>query len=220
MNDFDAFKNDFLNKSRHHSKLIKFVYPELNKIKNSNILEFGVSEKAMSTELFLKYSNFNNCKLFSVDSANFSSKFKDKNWEFIHSRDDDYEKILNIVPKNFDLILLDTTHEAKHVEKIIYKYYDFLKVNCCFFIDDISWIPYLEKSEKNMFYAERNNYETFQTLLQIYLGNRNNFEIEFTFEGTGMCKIIKKSKNKLNKKEKIKTRKYSIKNLIRKILNK
>ena len=75
MNDFDAFKNDFLNKSRHHSKLIKFVYPELYKIKNSNILEFGVSEKAMSTELFLKYSNFNNCKLFSVDSANFSSKF-------------------------------------------------------------------------------------------------------------------------------------------------
>jgi len=174
----------------------------------------------MSTELFLKYSNYNNCKLFSVDSANFSSKFKDKNWEFIHSRDDDYEKILKIVPKNFDLILLDTIHEAKHVEKIIYKYYEFLKVNCCFFIDDTSWIPYLEKSEKNKFYAEINNYETFQTLLEIYLGNRNNFEIEFTFEGTGMCKITKKNNNKLDYKKNIHLRKYSLKNLVRKVLNK
>ena len=33
MNDFQAFKNDFLNKSRHHSKLVKFIYPELKKIK-------------------------------------------------------------------------------------------------------------------------------------------------------------------------------------------
>ena len=82
-----------------------------------------------------------------------------------NNRDDDYEKILKIVPKNFDLILLDTIHEAKHVEKIIYKYYEFLKVNCCFFIDDTSWIPYLEKSEKNKFYAEINNYETFQTII-------------------------------------------------------
>jgi len=220
MNDFHAFKNDFLNKSRHHSKLIKFVYPELNKIKNSNILEFGVSEKAMSTELFLEYSNLNNCKLFSVDITDFKNKFKHKNWHFIHSRDDDYNKILATIPKNFDLILFDTIHEAKHVEKILYKYYDFLNVNCCFFIDDISWIPYLKTTEKNNFYAEINNHETFEILLQIYLGNRNNFEIEFTFEGTGMCKITKKNNNKLNYKKNIHLRKYSLKNLVRKILNK
>ena len=125
MNDFQAFKNDFLNKSRHHSKLVNFIYPELIEIKDSNILEFGVSEKAMSTELFLEYSNLNNCKLFSVDCVDFSSKFNHKNWHFINSRDDNYEKIFAKIPKNFDLILLDTIHEAKHVEKIFYKYYDF-----------------------------------------------------------------------------------------------
>jgi len=169
MKDFHAFKNSFLNKSRHHSKLIKFVYPELMKITNSNILEFGVSEKAMSTELFLEYSNLNNCKLFSVDIVDFKNKFKHKNWHFIHSRDDDYNKILATIPKNFDLILFDTIHEAKHVEKILYKYYDFLNVNCCFFIDDISWIPYLKTTEKNNFYAEMNNLETSEILLQIYM---------------------------------------------------
>ena len=220
MNDFQAFKNDFLNKSRHHSKLVKFIYPELIEIKDSNILEFGVSEKAMSTELFLEYSNLNNCKLFSVDCVDFSSKFNHKNWHFINSRDDNYEKIFAKIPKNFDLILLDTIHEAKHVEKIFYKYYDSLNVNRCFFIDDISWIPYLKTNEKNNFYVEINNYETFEILLQIYSGNRENFEIEFTFEGTGMCKITKKNNNKLNLKKNIYSRKYSLKNLVRKILNK
>ena len=42
---------------RHHSKLMNFIYPELIKLNNCNILEFGVSEKAMSTELFLNFSN-------------------------------------------------------------------------------------------------------------------------------------------------------------------
>jgi len=216
MKDFHAFKNSFLNKSRHHSKLIKFVYPELMKITNSNILEFGVSKKAMSTELFLEYSDKNNCKIFSVDIDDYNNKFVNKNWNFIHSRDDSFEKILSKIPKNFDLILLDTIHEAKHVEKIFFKYYDFLNVNRCFFIDDINWIPYLQKAEKNNFYAEMNNLETFEILLQIYMGNRENFEIDFTFEGTGMCKITKKNKNKLNQKKNIYTRKYSLKNLIRK----
>ena len=220
MNNFEKYKNDFLNKSRHHSKLVKFIYPELIEIKDSNILEFGVSEKAMSTELFLEYSNLNNCKLFSVDCVDFSSKFNHKNWHFINSRDDNYEKIFATIPKNFDLILLDTIHEAKHVEKIFYKYYDSLNVNRCFFIDDISWIPYLKTNEKNNFYVEINNHETFEILLQIYSGNRENFEIEFTFEGTGMCKITKKNNNKLNLKKNIYSRKYSLKNLVRKILNK
>ncbi len=220
MNDFQAFKNDFLNKSRHHSKLIKFIYPELIEIKDSNILEFGVSEKAMSTELFLEYSNINNCKLFSVDCVDFSGKFNHKNWYFINSRDDEYEKIFAKIPKNFDLILLDTIHEAKHVEKIFYKYYDFLNVNCCFFIDDTNWIPYLKKNEKNNFYVEINNRETFEILLEIYSSNRENFEIEFTFQGTGMCKITKKNNNQLNLKKNIYSRKYSLKNLVRKILKK
>ena len=77
--------------------------------------------------------------------------------------------IKNIIPKEFSLILLDTIHEADHVKKIIYNYFDLLNVNSCFFIDDISWIPYLIDSDKNRFYGEVNNLETFEILLEIFM---------------------------------------------------
>ena len=71
MNKVDKFIENYYIKSRHHAKLIDFIYPELNKIKNSNILEFGVSEKAMSTELFLEFSKTIDCKLFSLDNVDY-----------------------------------------------------------------------------------------------------------------------------------------------------
>ena len=186
----------FEKKSRHHKKLINFMYPELKKIKESNILEFGVSEKGMSTELFLEYANNFNCKLFSIDIIDYSKKFNSSNWKFLHSRDDNFDDILGKIPKTFKLILLDTVHEASHVRKIFYKYYDLLEINHCFFIDDISWLPYLKNSEKN----------------------RDNFDLEFNFEGTGICKIRKKNNNKLNELTKINLRNFSLKNLARRII--
>ena len=212
------FINKFSAKSRHHSKLINFIYPELRNIKDCNILEFGVSEKAMSTELFLEYSSHFNCKLFSIDSVDFSKKFNQSNWNFLHTRDDNFSYIFNNVPNTFKLILLDTIHEAKHVKNILYKYYDLLEINHCFFIDDISWLPYVKSSEKNRFYAEINNIETFRIILEIYYANRENFDLEFNFQGTGMCKIKKKNNNKLNDPSMIKTRTLSIKNLVRRIM--
>ena len=120
------FINKFSAKSRHHSILINFIYPELRNIKDCNILEFGVSEKAMSTELFLEYSSNFNCKLFSIDSVDFSKKFNQSNWNFLHTRDDNFSYIFSNVPNTFKLILLDTIHEAKHVKNILYNYYDLL----------------------------------------------------------------------------------------------
>ena len=116
--------------------------------------------------------------------------------DFYTLKDDNFSYVFNNLPTSFKLILLDTLHEAKHVKKIIYKYYELLEINHCFFIDDISWIPYLKKSEKNRFYAEINNIETFQTILEIYYSNRENFDLEFNFEGTGMCKKKKKKQIK------------------------
>ncbi len=215
----ENFINNFKPKSRHHSKLINFIYPELRKINNSNILEFGVSEKAMSTEMFLEHCKSNNCKLYSIDNVDYGNKFDDDNWKFILSRDDEFDIVEKSIEKNFDLILLDTIHESKHVKKILYHYYKLLKVGKCFFIDDISWLPYVKTAEKNRFYAEVNNSETFQTLLEIYFFNINNFRLEFSFEGTGMCKIVKLNKNNLNDiKFNLPSRKYSVKNILRKIL--
>ncbi len=217
MSNFEKFINEYNYRSRHHSKLISFILPELKKIGNSNILEFGVSKQAISTELFLEYSKENNCKLFSIDNVNYSHKFDDLNWTFILSRDDNFSLIKKKIPEKFHLILLDTVHEAKHVEKIIYGYYDYLEINHCFFIDDTSWLPYLKNSDKNRFYAEINNMETFNIILEIYFNNMENMQLEFNFQGTGICKIKKISNLKLNKPKKIYTRKNSIKNILRKI---
>ena len=54
------------------------------------------------------------------------------------------------------------------------------------------------KSEKNRFYGEINNFETFNKILEIYYSNREIMELEFTFQGTGMCKIKKLSNDELN----------------------
>ena len=86
---------------------------------NTNILEFGVSKDGMSTELFLQYSQINNCNLFSIDIVDYQNKFDQKEWNFILGRDDDFDFIEKKIPNEFELILLDTVHEARHVEKIL-----------------------------------------------------------------------------------------------------
>ena len=104
----DDFVKNFKQRSRHHSKLINFIYPELIKLNGTNILEFGVSEQAMSSELFLNFSDSEEFNVYSIDNVNYQNKFKNKNWNFIHSRDDDFEFVKKNLPEQFSLILLDT----------------------------------------------------------------------------------------------------------------
>ena len=139
----------------------------------------------MSTEIIFKLLRDKKCKLFSVDNIDYSKKFSSDKWKFIKTRDDNFEIISSRkFQKKIDLILLDTIHESRHVEKInIIIIMIFLKKDCCFFIDDISWLPYLKNSEKKSFLCrEINNYETFVKLLEIYNNNQTNFNIEVTFE--------------------------------------
>lgn len=214
----ELYVKEFKSRSRHHSKLVNFILPELLECNNNNLLEFGVSNQAMSTELFLYFSNLNNNILYSVDNVDYSHKFQTPKWVFLNQRDDAYTEIENKIPKKFSLILLDTIHEANHVEKIFYYYYPKLEFGKSFFIDDISWLPYIKGSDKERFYAEINNQETFQMLLNVYYNNRNNFSIEFSFEGTGMCRITKTSNNTLNPPvRKITSKEKSFKNYLRKI---
>ena len=71
-------------------------------------------------------------------------------------------------------------------------------------------------SERNSFNCEI-NMETYQMILEILKSNTNNIEL-FSFQDSGMAKIIKKNNNSLNLSEKIITRKLSIKNITRKII--
>ena len=207
----------FLNKSRHKRKFLDFILQRVEKIDKPKILEFGVSEDAMSTGFFLDMCEKRSGKLISVDLNDYGKKFVSKNWQFLHARDDNYYFIDKKLSFPLDIIYLDTIHKANHVKKIIYHYYSKLKVGGFFFIDDISWIPYTRKREKNNFFYEINNQETFEVLLNIYNNNTDQFDIEFSFVGTGIAKITKLNDGELSKPTQIFSRKNSIKNFMRKL---
>ena len=200
--------------SENEYKFNSFVLKEIKDIKKPIILELGVKE-GRSTKMFLEICRKNDGKLFSIDRDDYSNLFNSPNWKFIKSNDDDFAFLEDKLPENFDVIYLDTTHEANHVEKIFYNYFEKLNINGFFFIDDISWLPYLKSASRNNLYCEINNKETFDCLLSIYNENKNNFDIEFSFVTSGLCKILKK-KNELKNKKKIITRELSIKNILKK----
>ena len=207
-----------MEKDRHKRKFLDFILNPISKINSPQILEFGVSEKGMSTSIFLDLCKENNGKLLSVDTNINSRKFQDSNWKFINARDDDYEVIEKYLDKELDVIYLDTIHKADHVEKIIYHYYDKLKVGGFFFVDDTSWLPYLKKNRKDNFFKEINNHETFDRIVEISNSNNDLFDLEFSFVGTGIAKIYKLSDKKLNFISKLRSRKFGIMNLLRKTL--
>ncbi len=203
--------------SEYKYKLDKTIAKEIQNLRNSNILEFGV-RKGISTRLFLDHANKTNCKLYSVDNVDYSTMLDDKNWKFIKDRDDNFDNIKKQIPSEFDLIYLDTLHEAEHVKKIIYNYFNLLTQNGTFIIDDISHLPYLKNSKRTNFYCEINNLETFKIILEIYNNNQENFDLSFSFIDSGNAILKRKTMKNLNPSKKIVTREYSFKNIIRQIL--
>tara|TARA_B100000787_G_scaffold28254_1_gene18624 strand:- start:345 stop:974 length:630 start_codon:yes stop_codon:yes gene_type:complete len=198
-------------------KFQTFVQKQIQNLEKPLIIEFGVKE-GRSTKIFLDICRKNQGKLFSVDVEDYSNIIEDPNWTFIQCRDDNFDYLENKLPKLFDVIYLDSLHEADHVEKIFYHYFTKLKINGYFFIDDISWLPYLKNKKRNNFYCEINNKETFNKILSIFESNMENFDLDFNFTASGSCKITKK-KNQLNPPSKIKTRELSLKNFVRILLN-
>jgi predicted O-methyltransferase YrrM len=181
------------------------------------ILEFGVRH-GISTEFFLNICEKKNGFLYSVDMDDNSKKFNSNKWKFIHGRDDNFKLVESFIPKKIDLIYIDSFHDAEHVAKIFFHYYPFLKDNGCLIIDDVSWLPYTKKNERDNFNSEINNHETFHKILDIYNNNTKNFNLTFNFKSSGMAKIIKKNNDNLLIPKRVKTRKYTFKNFIRKIV--
>jgi len=194
-------------------KIDNFLIKKINKIQNPVILELGV-QNGRSTKKFLEICKINSGKLYSVDIDDCSNVLNDENWNFFHTRDDDFKFIKSKMPSLIDVLFIDTLHEADHVEKLIYGYFDKIKIGGYLFIDDISHLPYLKNSERNNFYCEINNQETFLRILEIYNNNQDNIDLEFSFISSGLA-VLKKKKNFLNKKKNIISRNLSLKNFIR-----
>ena len=195
-------------------KLDKFLFPLISKIPNPNILELGV-QNGTSTNKFLELCEQNDGFLFSADIIDCASVSSNPRWLFLKTRDDNFSYIKSKIPKQLDIIYLDSLHEAPHVEKIFYEYYEMLNVGGYFFIDDISHIPYTKNNERDSFYCEINNKETFNVILDIFNNNSEFFELNFSFKSSGLAIIKKIKKDTLNKKTKIKTREKYLKNILR-----
>ena len=200
-------------------KLDHSLLPLVKKINKPIILELGV-QKGRSTKKFLEICEENKGKLFSVDIDDCSNVSNDRNWKFLKTKDDNFDFIQSEIGEKIDVLFIDTLHEANHVKKILYGYYPIIKKDGYIFIDDISHLPYLKNKDRDNFYCEINNKETFEILISIYSENIENFDLSFSFISSGLAIIKKKTNSDLNKNQKMKSRKYSLKNIIRLILKK
>jgi len=203
----------------YNSKIKSELISRIDHINNISVLELGV-QKGVSTNYFLEVCDKNNGKLYSVDIEDCSKVSNNPRWKFIHSRDDNFNKIFNLIPSQVDVVYIDSLHEADHVEKLIYNYYAKLKVGGYIFIDDISHLLYLKNSLRNNFYCEINNKETFDKILEIYNSNSNLFDLSFSFKSSGLGIIKKILDLPLKKNQAIKTRNFSFKNIVRLIWKK
>ena len=197
-----------------------FIYKDINKIKDIKILELGV-RNGISTSLFLKLCEENNGKLISVDINDCSNLYQNNRWNFIHDRDDNFEKInkeINDIGK-LDLIYIDSLHEPNHVKKIIFNYYKFLKKNGYIFVDDISWLPYAKYSYRENSWNYEMNIKTFEKILEIKFNNKDKINIDFSFDNSGTAKITKKSDEQLDEPRKI-NQVAPFKNLLKNIYKK
>lgn len=201
------------------NKLENFIINYEKGKENLNILEFGVRE-GRSTKMFLDLCKKKGGKVLSIDVNDHANLFDNNNWTFLKCRDDDYEKIKKYIKKNLDLILIDSLHEPNHVSKLIYMYWDNLKLNGSMYIDDTSWLPYLKNNWRDHKFTENINRNTFYEILSIKNSNWKNIDISFDFNGSGMCRLIKKRNQKLNKKNQIINRHEYFRNIIKIFLKK
>ncbi len=194
----------------------EYLIKKIENIKKPNILELGVN-KGRSTKIFLNLCDRNDGRLVSVDIIDCRKVSDNPKWEFIHSSDDNFEFINKYLKKTLDVLYIDSLHEASHVKKVLYNYYDFLKVGGLCFIDDISWLPYIKDKKKENSYMEETNFRIFNKVLEIHDSNSESFFLEFFFEGSGYAIITKRNRNKLNQEKKISINKLSLKNFLKKI---
>ena len=202
--------------SNFNYKLDNFLFPLIKEIDNPIILELGV-QKGRSTKKFLDICRKKNGKLFSIDIDDCSNVSNDKFWRFYQTRDDNFKFIKSKIPEKIDILFIDTVHEASHVKKLIKEYYPIIKKGGFIFVDDISHLPYLRNKERDNFYCEINNKETFDLLMSIYSENNQNFDLSFTYVSSGLAIIKKKTDDELISNKKISERTFTIKNILRKL---
>ena len=192
---------------------LNLIKKKIENIDKPLILELGVKE-GRSTKMFLEVCDKNNGSLISVDFLDCSKVSNNPRWRFIHSSDDNFDYINNILEKKIDILFIDSLHDPDHIKKVFYNYFNFVKINGLIFIDDLVWLPYVKGGYRDNEFVETINRLTFNKILEIFNENKNNFTLDINFSGSGLA-IIKKINVKLNYEKKISNRLFSLKNILK-----
>ena len=199
----------------YEKEKLEFLKNKISNIPNPNILELGV-QSGNSTKMFLEVCEKNDGFLTSIDIDDCSNVSKSSKWKFIQSSDDNFDFVKDYLKNNLDIIFIDSLHEPLHIKKVLYYYFNFLKLNGTIFIDDISWLPFIYGGENDNDFVERINRLTFDKILEIYNANKKSLSLEINFTGSGLA-ILKKIDKNLIEEIKIKNRLFTVKNLLKKI---
>ena len=105
--------------NKHSYKIYNYLIKKIQNLNNPKILELGVNN-GQSTLAFLKLIEQIGGHLYSVDFNDCSKVSNSKNWTFIKSRDDNFNLLNQKLPSKIDVLLIDSCHEARHIEKIIF----------------------------------------------------------------------------------------------------
>ena len=199
----------------YEKEKLEFLKNKISSIPNPNILELGV-QNGNSTKMFLEVCEKNDGFLTSIDIDDCSNVSKSSKWNFIQSSDDNFDFVKDNLKNDLDIIFIDSLHEPQHIKKVLYYYFNFLKLNGTIFVDDISWLPFIYGGENDNDFVERINRLTFDKILEIYNANKKSLSLEINFTGSGLA-ILKKIDKNLNEEVKIRNRLFTIKNLLKKI---
>lgn len=199
----------------YEKEKLEFLKTKISSIPNPNILELGV-QNGNSTKMFLEICEKNDGFLTSIDIDDCSNVSKSSKWNFIQSSDDNFDFIKDYLKNDLDIIFIDSLHEPQHIKKVLYYYFNFLKLNGTIFVDDISWLPFIYGGENDNDFVERINRLTFDKILEIYNANKKSLSLEINFTGSGLA-ILKKIDKNLNEEVKIRNRLFTVKNLLKKI---
>jgi len=199
----------------YEKEKLEFLKTKISSIPNPNILELGV-QNGNSTKMFLEICEKNDGFLTSIDIDDCSNVSKSSKWNFIQSSDDNFDFVKDYLKNDLDVIFIDSLHEPQHIKKVLYYYFNFLKLNGTIFVDDISWLPFIYGGENDNDFVERINRLTFDKILEIYNANKKSLSLEINFTGSGLA-ILKKIDKNLNEEVKIRNRLFTVKNLLKKI---
>jgi predicted O-methyltransferase YrrM len=187
----DELKNHLskLDESRFVAQQLLRLHQEVKLKVDPLVVELGV-DKGQSTKVFLNaIEGKNNAKLISIDIENCRSAVDAERWEFVQQDSSDIKSLLiakPIIKSGIDVLYVDSLHTAKHVQKEIYNFFEYLNKDAYIFLDDIDSGPYMFKQRKDSAGIEIANRKIYKLLEAIFRANIDKLDFEIMRGSTGL----------------------------------